>query len=253
MSPNFYETDRALSEYLLFHYGLTRELVPESLVGTGALDFPVRCVSECLDRAIIPPKARALDLGCAVGRASFELTRYCAEVVGIDFSNSFITAADYLKTHGSIWLDCVDEGDLTRRFQAVVPSDIHRAHARFETGDAHTLRKDLGTFDVVLMANLIDRLSDPRKCLQQLPELVRKGGQLSIISPYTWMAEYTARDDWLGGFIRAGQAVRTLETLKKILLPDFELASLRNLPFVIREHARKFQFSIAEASVWVRK
>ena len=29
---------------------------------------------------------------------------------------------------------------------------------RFETGDAMDLRGDLGSFDVVLMANLIDRL-----------------------------------------------------------------------------------------------
>jgi SAM-dependent methyltransferase len=33
-----------------------------------------------------PPESRALDLGCAVGRASFELSKGFSEVVGIDFS-----------------------------------------------------------------------------------------------------------------------------------------------------------------------
>ena len=253
MASSFYETDKALSEYLLFHYGLTKELVPPILGEIGALGFPVRCVSECLDPSRISPNARALDLGCAVGRATFELARLCKNVIGIDFSQSFITAADYLKAHGSISFECIDEGELTRSCRAVVPPDIDRTRVVFETGDAQALRSDLGPFDVVLMANLIDRLRDPRKCLNRLPHLLKCGGQLILISPYTWMVEYTPHENWLGGFTQAGRPVRTLETLKEILLPDFELANLKDLPFVIREHARKFQFSVAEASVWLRK
>ena len=55
------------------------------------------------------------------------------------------------------------------------------------------LRSDLGDFDVVVMANLICRLPDPRSCLERVPSLVRPGGQLIITSPYTWMEEYTPR------------------------------------------------------------
>jgi putative 4-mercaptohistidine N1-methyltranferase len=253
MASSFYETDKALSEYLLFHYGLTKELVPPILREIGALDFPVRCVNECLDQSRIPPNARALDLGCAVGRATFELARLCKNVIGIDFSQSFITASEYLNAHGSISFECVEEGELTLKYRASVPPDIDRTRVIFETGDAQALRSDLGPFDVVLMANLIDRLRDPRKCLNRLPHLLKCGGQLILISPYTWMVEYTPYENWLGGFTRAGGPVRTLETIKEILAPDFDLANLKDLPFVIREHARKFQFSIAQASVWLRK
>ena len=45
----------------------------------------------------------------------------------------------------------------------------------------------------------------------------------------------------------------TLDALKKILSPHFELSVCKDLPFLIREHARKFQLGISEASVWVRK
>ena len=41
----------------------------------GALEFPARCASECLAVAKSVPKSRALDVGCAVGRSSFELVR----------------------------------------------------------------------------------------------------------------------------------------------------------------------------------
>ncbi len=52
-----------------------------------ALDFAVRAVTACVDFARLPAEARALDLGCAVGRSSFELARGCREVLGIDFSS----------------------------------------------------------------------------------------------------------------------------------------------------------------------
>jgi hypothetical protein len=38
-----------------------------------------------------------VDIGCAVGRSSFELSRGFKEVVGIDFSASFIHACNFLK------------------------------------------------------------------------------------------------------------------------------------------------------------
>jgi len=47
--------------------------------------------------------------------------------------------------------------------------------------------------------------------------------------------------------------VSTLDGLRAALDPHFELISARDLPFLIREHARKYQWSIAQATVWVRK
>ena len=67
------------------------------------------------------------------------------------------------------------------------------------------------------------------------------------------MGLFFHRENWLGGFMRAGKPVRTLATLQEILSPDFELSGTRDLPFLIREHARKFQLGIAEASVWRRR
>jgi hypothetical protein len=86
--------------------------------------------------------------------------------------------------------------------------------------------------------------------LRQLPALLRARGQLIIISPYTWLTDYTPLENWLGGFERNGRPVATLDTLREILSPDFELTGTRDLPFLIREHARKFQWSVAEASLW---
>jgi len=253
MAKNFYDTERALSEYLLFHYGMTPRLLPPGMANCGVLEFPVRCVTECLDFARLPKVGRAFDLGCAVGRASFELARHFTDVVALDFSRQFIGAARHLQAKGAFDFSYCEEGELTLPCRARIPAAISRNRVRFGVGDAMRLPKSLGTFEVVLMANLIDRLSNPRKCLKQLPGLIHKGGQLVITSPYTWLREYTPRQHWLGGFQRGGEPVRTLDTLKSLLSADFQLIRRRNLPFLLREHSRKCQLSVAEATTWLRK
>jgi putative 4-mercaptohistidine N1-methyltranferase len=253
MAENYYDSGRGLSEYLLFHYGSTEPLLAPRWVEAGALEFPARCVSQCLDVARLPSKARALDLGCAVGRSSFELARRCTEVIGIDFSQQFIELADRLRQRGFLRFRSFEEGELTKARRAVVPPEIDRQRVKFEVGDATNLRADLGEFDVVLAANLIDRLAAPLKCLERLPGLLRPGGQLILASPYTWLASYTPKRNWLGGFARGARTVKTFDALQRILAPDFKLVRRLDLPFLLREHARKYQLGISEASVWVRR
>lgn len=253
MEGNYYETDRALAEYLLFHYGTPSEVLPHEFGPQAALNYPARCVSECLDVSRLPNGARALDLGCAVGRSTFELARHCSEVIGIDYSRQFVSAAALLKQNGEMLYSITTEGQLMMPAQALVPPEIDRRRVQFEAGDAVHLRNGLGTFDAVLLANLIDRVSKPRVCLEQMAGLLRSGGQLIITSPYTWLLDYTPRENWLGGFEREGGEVHTLDTLKEILSPAFEFKGRKDLPFLIREHARKFQWSVAEATVWVRR
>ena len=250
---NIYETDKLLAEYLLFHFGTPEEVLPHTHGPHGALGYPQRCVSECLDAERLPENARALDLGCAVGRATFELARHCGEVVGVDFSRRFIEAADALRRDGALDYLRANEGALTTPCRALVPAEIDRVRVRFETGDAMNLRGDLGAFDVVLMANLIDRLREPQRCLARLAALVKAGGQLIITSPYTWLEEFTPRANWLGGFERDGRRVTTCDGLQAALAEDFQLIATRDIPFLIREHARKFQWSVAEATVWHRR
>lgn len=250
---NHYETDRILAEYLLFHYGSAEEVLPWGGGPVSALDYPARCVSECVEVAALPPGARALDVGCAVGRATFELARHCGEVIGIDFSRRFVEVAGVLARDGLVPYLRADEGVLATRMIATVPADIARERVKFEHGDAQELRDSLGSFDVVLAANLIDRLREPAKFLARAPGLVRDGGQLVITSPYTWLEEFTPPAHWLGGFTEEDVACTTLDGLSRALSAHFTLAGTKELPFLIREHARKYQWSVAQASLWRRK
>src|SRR5438067_8864165 len=137
---SIYESERLLNEYLLFHYGSLPDTLPWAFGPRDSVGFPARCVRECLDVGSVPENARALDLGCAVGRSSFELARYCTEVIGIDSSQPFIRTAAYLKKAGHIGFDRTEEGTLTSRCMAEVPHNIDRSRAHFEVGDALKLR-----------------------------------------------------------------------------------------------------------------
>lgn len=242
MTVPYYESDDALAQYLWLHYQGPSDTAP----------FPVRCVTETLDPVHVSPTARALDLGCAVGRSSFALARCCREVVGIDYSHRFVDAAQQLQAGAALDYELVEQGELTERFTARAPDDVDRSRVRFLTGDAQDLPTGLGLFAVVLLANLLCRLTEPRRCLAQLASLVQPGGQLVITTPSTWKQIHTPRENWLGGFTREGTPVRTLDGLHEALEADFTLTRRLDLPLLIREHARKFEYIVAEATVWRR-
>jgi putative 4-mercaptohistidine N1-methyltranferase len=239
-----YESDKILAEYLLFHFGTAEEILPSDRswpVGMReALDFPVRTVGHFLPSVV----ERGLDLGCAVGRSAFEMSRSCREVIGIDFSNAFIQAAEALRLGRSLAYDRREEAASVTALEARLPNGIEAARLRFMQGDAMTLPEDLGTFDRVHAANLLCRLTDPMKLLNRLPELVRPGGELVLATPCTWLEEFTPSRNWPEG--------GTFEWLKTTLAPSFTLVRQADEPFLIRETARKFQWTTSLVTVWQR-
>lgn len=51
-----------------------------------------------------------------------------------------------------------------------------------------------------------------------------------------------------------GKPIRSFDRLKEVMTQNgFELKTTEELPFVIREHARKFQWGCAQGSVWIKK
>lgn len=252
---NPYEQKKILEDYLQLHYAPDDELCPYSFGGLKDIvtSFPARCAQECAKHALPSSEGIALDIGCAVGRASFELARTFKSVIGLDYSRSFVQTATTLKERGSLRYRYIEEGRLWKESNAVVDPDIDRTRVTFICGDACNLPDDLGKFDAVLLANLIDRLPDPVKCLEKLPLLVKSGGVAVITSPYTWMEQYTPSTHWLGGYHYNGKDVRTFDWLQEFLSPHFELVEQKDMPLLIREHVRKFQLCVAHASIWRRK
>lgn len=239
-----YESDKILSEYLLFHFGTADEILPPGRAWPAgmreAIDFPVRTAA-CFSPGHV---ARGLDLGCAVGRSAFEMSRHCNEVTGIDFSHAFIAAADALRSGSSVPYIRREEAAVTTPLAAFLPADLDAGGVSFQQGDAMHLPADLGSFDRVHAANLLCRLPEPMLLLDRLPSLVAPGGELVLATPCTWLEEFTPPANW--------PEPDTFSWLRSRLEPSFDLVSSSEEPFLIRETARKFQWTSSLVTVWRR-
>merc|ERR1712137_450405 len=89
----------------------------------------------------------------------------------------------------------------------------------FSQVDAHNLPEE--QFDLVCGFNLIDRLERPRDFLSSVKSRLTSGGVFVLTSPYTWLEEFTPKDNWLGGFKYGdNDGPSTYEAIKEILLAD---------------------------------
>jgi len=245
MPASQYETDKLLSEYAEFHYGDTYFGVPN--FSKSLSEIAVTAMQGKATR-------RALDIGCAAGRATFELAQHFDRVTGIDFSARFIGLGVQLAQQGVLRYTLADEGDLVfykeRRLDEL-GLDAVRDKVEFFQGDACNLKPHFTGYDLILAANLIDRLYSPRKFLSTVHQRLNPGGILMIASPYTWLEEHTPRDEWIGGFKQAGENLTTLDGLKAVLGEHFRLVGgPQEVPFVIRETRRKFQHTLSEVTLW---
>ena len=166
-----------------------------------------------------------------------------------------VAAANRVRETGQIEIRRIEEGEIVTRLTRELPLELRRERCQFEVGDATGLRTDIGEFNLVLAANLIDRVKSPRDLLESFSGLVHLGGHLILSSPYTWMEEFTPKSDWLGGKrdTSGEEAASTLERIKSVIHGSFDLRLKKDIPFLIREHARKFQWSVAQATVWRRR
>jgi len=242
-----YETDQLLSEYAEFHYGAEYFGVP---------NFPKTLAALALRAMQGKPMHSALDLGCAAGRATFELARHFERVTGVDFSARFIGSGVHLAEHGVLRYTLTDEGELVsyhERKLADLGLDAVRHKVTFFQGDACNLKPVFSGYDLILAANLIDRLYSPKKFLSGVHERLNPGGILLLATPCTWLEQHTKREEWVGGYKRDGENYTTLDGLKEILGKHFRLLEEPlDVPFVICETRRKFQHSVSQVTLWER-
>lgn len=241
---NVYETDKSVSEYLEFHYGDEYFGVP---------NFPSKIARIALSMSAGTGQKRALEVGCSVGRCSFELSRVFESVTGIDFSARFIKNAVQMQKEGVVRYKIATEGESYEQKEVTADElDIDesaRASVEFWQGDACNLKPHFTGYDLVVAANLIDRLYDPAKFLKDIKERINKGGVLLLASPYSWSEDFTTKDKWLGNGGRS-----SLDEITKLLSPEFEpMMEPLDVEFVIRESERKYQHTVSQVSVWKKK
>jgi len=260
---NVYEKKALLDMYLGLHF-------PSSGVGEGVdaildhpdapnhgLRFPQR-VGELLC-GLLPKKTngRVLDLGCAVGGTSFWLAKHFDQVEALDFSDAFISAAKEMQNSATMKFDVPIEADITKTVTAVHEPDAGNLadfkKINFFTGDACKLALyDLGKFDGVILSNLLCRLPNPLECLDALADSVNEGGVVVMVTPFSWLEEFTPKNNWIGGYVdEEGKDVYSSDKLTAIMEErGFKKIHDEEMPVVIKEHQRKYQYIVSHATGW---
>ncbi len=251
-----YETDDLVAQYCEFHYG-------EQYFGVK--NFPKNYAQHAIQ--IVQqdpdlnkrPNLKALEVGCSVGRGCFELAKDFVEVTGLDFSARFIQVANQIKDSGTVLYSIPIEGQIMDfKESTLTEHHLHNLAERcnFFQQDACNMKAHFTGYDLIIAANLIDRLYEPEKFLTELHNRLNPGGIVMICSPYTWMEVHTQQQHWLGGYKdpQSGENVTTLQGLQALLEPNFDMIrEPYDMEFVIRETQRKFQHSLAEVTFWKKK
>ena len=240
---NLDQTRQHLSIYCWGHYG---DLDPEE-----QQDDTLGSIVNCLTQGFslpINPSAPALDLGCSVGRTTFELAqRIDGLALGIDLNFAMLqTAQTVLQTghlrYGRRRLGLVSD---RREFPVQLPAS---ELVDFWACDTLALPFTAGQFGTVLAMNLLDCVASPRDLLAVVRSTLRIGGDAFITTPYDWSPNATPVEAWIGGHSQRGPDKGAAEPLLRALLtPGAHPQSVNgfaitgeidDLPWLTRLHER---------------
>lgn len=240
-----------LDSMMLAHYGSRLDVLPWDNGPSHALSFPTRVAALLYASAVENgvPLHRALDVGCAVGRASFTLALNFSEVVGVDLAKPLIDAANELKSEGQARYLRRDESGQVASIISSIENVVDRTRVAFHVDDACSLSPEIyGTFDVVLISNLLEYVHAPRDVLARVAAMVNPGGLILVASSNIWSQVHTPRSNWVSPSDQTA-----LHGIGESLGPEFTMVSRSDMATLNRVTNRKFDWMMIEASVWVRQ
>lgn len=188
----------------------------------------------------------ALDVGCAVGRMTLELAASGGFALGIDRSWPFIRLARTLAREGHLEFALTEEGQLSNSRTIRLPERLHDVPAEFLVADALALPFPKSFFRRTASLNLVDKLPEPRRHLDELDRVAATDTATLLVSdPYSWSQNITSPDRWLGGTAEGHWAGRGSDNLRRILTrdctPAWQVTQEETVPWIIRNHVRHFE------------
>lgn len=249
---NTFEENPLVAQQLEFNYGDLNG-VKNPL---GLKNYALSCVEACLEHINQPQSLRALDLGCSVGRSSFELATHFGHVDAIEFTARLIQHGFGLQEQGEARYTLKTEGELMAFKDIDLNNHPYAAikhKVNFSQGDACNIKPLYTGYDLVLAASLLERLYNPELFLETIAQRLNDKGYLVLTSCYDWDEENKINSKWLGGTKVNGENFTTLDGLKQLLSSRFELLETRDIPFIMHQTQRKYLFNNSQLSVWQLK
>ncbi len=201
-----YNSRNMLSSYLWSHYA-------EFFNGANATDA-YRVWSSHFQKT----NGIALDIGCSVGRLSFELSKTHSKVIGIDTSVSFIKKARELLTQNRLEFDLIIEGYITKKCSWELDKDWNFDRIEFIIADALALPFPSNHFSTVASINVLEKVASPIQHLRDVNKVLREEKASFVFSdPFSWDESVSDPDEWLSGRNQGKYKGRGIDTLSRIL------------------------------------
>jgi len=238
-----------ISSYASDHYGDLAPDLERPLIGPAAPGAVARHIAagfELFGDAPAPQAALALDLGCSVGRSSFELTRQIRGLVlGLDLNIPMLRLGRRILTSGRVNYRERRVGLVydNRDFVAALPSP-----ERVDFWAANVLEAPFRAARMghVAAMNVIDCVPSPATFLHEIERLLAPGAGAIVSTPYDWSAAATPYEAWIGGHSQRGPMAGAAEPLIRSLIGGdhahaargLELVGEREIEWHVRMHSR---------------
>jgi SAM-dependent methyltransferase len=165
-------------------------------------------VERALDLLESPEAAQGLwvDLGCAVGRGTYELALRGGELaVGVDLSFGMLRVAERARCDSRAVFGVRRVGLVYDRREIRIP-DMPSERMSFWCCDVGSLPFADGSFGGALSLNVLDCVPSPLQHVMEMGRILRSGAPALLSTPYDWSANATPLEHWLGGHSQRGPA-----------------------------------------------
>lgn len=236
--PNQHAARCLLSTYMDLHYGAL-DIVPSALAASANPGAFWEIVVKMARPKTETKYQRVLDLGCSVGRYTFELARFSELSIGMDLNFNAVSSAARFQRTKKVRYERRKHG---RCFEEIQTSYSPLQNVLLLVGDALDPPFLAESFDLVAGLNLLDNVRLPLVLIGQMDALLRRGGELILSSPYEWRADICEPVEWLENDVMDGPT-----TVRKILegnlfprmgLKYQVLQESSDVPWALRHHER---------------
>jgi SAM-dependent methyltransferase/uncharacterized protein YbaR (Trm112 family) len=234
-----------LSTYAFDHYGdLDPDEATHSLASPGSIVKLFRRGLPSMDHTV---KGPMIDIGCAVGRTTFELAHACDELVlGVDLNFGMLKTAAAILEKGYVSYPQRRGGIAFERRNFPVAFE-KAANCDFWVCDGTALPFSANTFSAGVSLNVLDCVWSPYDHLKEIGRILLPGGSAVLSTPYDWTAHATPIEAWLGGHSQRSEHKGASPAILRSLLSggghphaieELELISEKDVPWTLRLHDR---------------
>ncbi len=197
-----------------------------------------------LDRALSaapPGDGPALDLGCSVGRGTWQMAGTGRAVLGVDLNFSMLRLAQRLMVEGRASFPQRRIGLVYDQTEIQLPADAAKARVDFWAADCLVLPFADGRFAGAGAVNLVDCIAAPTNMLVEAARILADGAAAFFTTPYDWAETATEKAAWMGGHSDRGPFGGAAEPVLTATLQQtgFDITSEEtDLPWTLRMHSR---------------